>query len=144
MVQNRWVEMASEVDTRSLSSIWRCFIATSSYANLHTSYARIGVASASIYHYIAHIAPPHGRRTAMEATLPTSPEEQRDLDAAKAKVAQEYELYFTMARDILRASDESLRHMGQKTREGALKTYTESTLKSVDRIWAAHLKKYPD
>jgi len=82
-----------------------------------------------------------------------SPEEQADLDKLKADQAHERELYFGMARDILRADEAQLASMGQRrlgdvtidvVRAIALKSYTESTLKKIDKLAKDFLKKWPD
>ena len=76
--------------------------------------------------------------------MPTSEAEQRDLDAAKARVAEHQAMFFSMARDVLRMDEAALKTIGHKTIEGAIKSYVESTLKDCDKVWAAHLRKWPD
>jgi len=76
--------------------------------------------------------------------MPISTQEQADLNKMKADQVGIYELHASMVRDILRSTPEQLRHMGQYTIEGALKSSCEHLIKDLDKLMKEHIKKYPD
>lgn len=76
--------------------------------------------------------------------MPISEQEQRDLDAAKARVAEIKDSTFDLMREYARMSSDELKHSGHKTNEGAVFSSLKNALKDIDKVWAAHIRKYPD
>ena len=77
-----------------------------------------------------------------------TPEEQKDLEANKEKVAKIQDRTFAMAREVFRNNgDQSFMNMigrGKQTIDQTVSDMVRQAWKEIDRVWADHLRKYPD
>lgn len=76
--------------------------------------------------------------------MPMRTEEKHDLAILQNELNEIRFSAFCALRDVLRSTPEDLKHRGQKTVEGALRSSFEYYLKKCDDLTAAYLKKYPD
>lgn len=70
--------------------------------------------------------------------------ETKDLADMKEAITRERELGYMMVRDFLRMDAAQLATCGHKTKEAAIVSTMQHSLKAVDKLIAAHIRKYPD
>lgn len=72
--------------------------------------------------------------------------EQKDLDQVKKQANEKRELFFSIARDIDRASDHQMETMGfkGKTHDFAIAYYFRSYNRQIDELFASFIKRWPD
>ena len=76
--------------------------------------------------------------------MAASPEEQLDLTILHAAQADEYWNFSDRCRHFLHMNETLLKHSGHKSLEAALVYSAHSHVKALDRLVAAHMKKWPD
>lgn len=76
--------------------------------------------------------------------MPTSPEEQEDLDALHVEMDKKKLNTWNYLTMLVRMTPEELRHSGYKTVEEALRKTVERSAKDINALVNKHLKKWPD
>ncbi len=71
-------------------------------------------------------------------------QEHIDLEKLKADQAKERESAFWLCCEILRADESYLRTMGYKSIEQGLRNTIERSLKKLEQLAQAFIRKYPD
>lgn len=76
--------------------------------------------------------------------MPTSIEEQKDLDTLHKVQAEEYESYSSYSLYLLEMDETALKHSGHKSVEQALLYSARRHKDKLMKMVKAHLKKWPD
>lgn len=76
--------------------------------------------------------------------MPTSPQEQADLDQLHRDQATEHASFSSLVIHYLRMEESMLKHCGSKTKEEAIFKSVQAHQKKLEKLVQAHIKKYPD
>lgn len=76
--------------------------------------------------------------------MPTSPEEQEDLDAMMLRLRGIYEGCINICAHYERMTLDELKPTGNRTKEEAIVRAVRGTLARKAQLLAAHIKKWPD
>jgi len=76
--------------------------------------------------------------------MPISEQEQRDLDTARTAVTEIQVSTFDFMRILLHMTSTELGHSGHKSLGAALEYAMREAEARINKVWKAHLKKYPD